>query len=80
MDSSAEAPRAGKRRFLSAVFLALPFVVIVSAVIVFLGVGRWLVVEDPLDKAQAIVVLSGRIPMRAKEAARLYNAGYAAQV
>jgi uncharacterized SAM-binding protein YcdF (DUF218 family) len=80
MDSSAEAPRAGKRRFLSAVFLALPFVVIVSAVIVFLGVGRWLVVEDPLDKAQAIVVLSGRIPMRAKEAARLYNAGCAAQV
>jgi len=39
-----------------------------------------LVIEDPLDKAQAIVVLSGRIPMRAKEAARLYNAAYASQV
>lgn len=53
---------------------------VASAVIIFLGVGRWLTVEDPLDKAQAIVVLSGRMPMRAKEAARLYNAGYAPQV
>jgi uncharacterized SAM-binding protein YcdF (DUF218 family) len=48
--------------------------------IIFLGVGRWLVVEDPLDKAQAIVVLSGRMPMRAQEAARLYKASYAPQV
>jgi hypothetical protein len=37
-------------------------------------------VEDPLDKAQAIVVLSGRIPMEAKEAAHLYHAAYAPQV
>ena len=37
-------------------------------------------VEDPLDKAQAIVVLSGRMPQRAKEAARLYNAAYAPQI
>jgi len=43
-------------------------------------VGRWLIAEDPLDKADAIVVLSGRIPVRAKEAARLYNAGYAPRV
>jgi uncharacterized SAM-binding protein YcdF (DUF218 family) len=48
--------------------------------IIFFGVGRWLIVEDPLDKAQAIVVLSGRMPVRAKEAARLYNAGYAPEV
>jgi uncharacterized SAM-binding protein YcdF (DUF218 family) len=48
--------------------------------IIFLGVGRWLVVEDPLDKAQAIVVLSGGMPMRAREAAKLYNAGYAPQI
>jgi len=48
--------------------------------IIFLGVGRWLIVEDRLEKAQAIVVLSGRMPMRAQEAARLYNAGWAPQV
>jgi uncharacterized SAM-binding protein YcdF (DUF218 family) len=48
--------------------------------IIFFGVGRWLVVEDPLEKTQAIVVLSGGMPMRALEAARLYNAGLAPQV
>jgi len=63
-----------------AILLALIVGLIVFAAIIFLGLGRWLVVEDPLDKAQAIVVLSGRIPMRAKEAARLYNAAYARQV
>ncbi len=50
------------------------------AITLFLGVGRWLFVEDPLEKARAIVVLSGRLPMRAIEAARLYNGGYAAEV
>lgn len=47
---------------------------------VFLGVGRWLVVEDPLVHSDAIVVLSGRLPERALEAARLYKAGYADEV
>jgi len=46
----------------------------------FLNVGRWLDKEDPLQKAAAIAVLSGRMPDRALEAARLYNQGYARQV
>lgn len=46
----------------------------------FLNVGRWLDREDPLQKASAIAVLSGRMPDRALEAARLYNQGYAPQV
>ena len=45
-----------------------------------LGVGRWLVVEDPLEHTQSIAVMSGSVPMRALEAARLYRAGYATQV
>jgi hypothetical protein len=45
-----------------------------------LYVGRWLVVEDPLEKAQAIVVLSGRMPLRALEAAKLYRNGYAPKI
>jgi uncharacterized SAM-binding protein YcdF (DUF218 family) len=53
--------------------------VLLSAV-ALLGVGRWLVVEDPLEKAQAIVVLSGGMPLRAKEAAKLYREGYAPKV
>jgi uncharacterized SAM-binding protein YcdF (DUF218 family) len=63
-----------------AILLTLAVGLVVFAAVIFFGVGRWLVVEDPLDKAQAIVVLSGRIPLRAKEAARLYNAAYAPQV
>jgi uncharacterized SAM-binding protein YcdF (DUF218 family) len=80
MHSSAAAPQTSKRHIRSVVLLTLPLVLVVSVVIIFLGVGRWLVVEDPLEKAQAIVVLSGRIPVRAKEAGRLYNAGYAPQI
>jgi hypothetical protein len=50
------------------------------ALAVFLGVGRWLVVEDPLHPAQCIVVLSGAMPVRAIEAARLYRQGVAPAV
>lgn len=46
----------------------------------FLNIGQWLIVQDPLAHADAIVVLSGRLPERALEAARLYHAGYAEQV
>ena len=51
-----------------------------AGLFVFLNVGRWLVVEDPLQKASAIAVLSGRMPSRALEAARVYKQGYAARV
>ena len=53
---------------------------LVLALVIFLGVGRWLVVEDPLTKARAIVVLSGAMPVRAIEAAKLYRKGYAPEV
>jgi uncharacterized SAM-binding protein YcdF (DUF218 family) len=50
------------------------------AMIVFLNVGRWLILEDPLQKADAIAVLSGRMPGRALEAAQVYKQGYAQRV
>jgi len=53
---------------------------LLGAVVFLLCLGRWLVAEDPLEKAQAIVVLSGRMPLRAMEAAKLYTAGYAPRV
>jgi uncharacterized SAM-binding protein YcdF (DUF218 family) len=59
-------------------FLLSLFVFLV--LLVFLNVGRWLVVDDPLRKADAIAVLSGRMPSRALEAARVYKQGYASQV
>jgi uncharacterized SAM-binding protein YcdF (DUF218 family) len=60
--------------------LAVCLGAVVLALTVFLGVGRWLVVEDPLMNSRAIAVLSGSMPLRAMEAARLYRQGYAPQV
>ena len=79
MHSSADAPQVRKRHLAQAILLTLAVGVIAFTVVIFLGVGRWLAVEDPLDKAQAIAVLSGRIPIGAKEAARLYKAARAPQ-
>ena len=62
------------------VFISVASMLIFLLLIALLGVGRWLVVQDPLEKARAIVVLSGGMPLRAIEAARLYRAGYAPQV
>lgn len=44
------------------------------------GLAHWLVVADPLERAQAIVVLTGDLPFRAMEAATLYRQGWAPQV
>jgi len=60
--------------------LALAAALVVLVVGVIRGVGYWLVVEDPLEPAKAIVVLSGRMPLRALEAAEIYHEGYSAEV
>jgi uncharacterized SAM-binding protein YcdF (DUF218 family) len=59
---------------------AVVYGALLMAIVMFLGVGRWLVVEDPLDKARAIAVLSGSMPLRAMEAAKLYREGYAPEI
>lgn len=51
-----------------------------STFLILLGVGKWLVKEDSLQKAAAIVVLSGNFPDRALEAAELYREGYAPEI
>ena len=76
-DSPALVP-SGKRRALMVAAVACGLVAL--ALSAFFGVGRWLVVEDPLARAQAIAVLSGRMPVRAREAAKLYREGYAREV
>ena len=55
-------------------------VLAVAGITEFLTIGRWLVVQDPLVHADAIVILSGHLPDRALEAGQLYRAGYAEQV
>jgi DUF218 domain-containing protein len=62
------------------IVLGVAGLLLLGAVIFLLGIGRWLVVEDPLEKAHAIVVLSGRMPLRAIEAAKLYREGCAPKV
>jgi uncharacterized SAM-binding protein YcdF (DUF218 family) len=81
MSSAFDTETQPKERHLtrSIIFIALG-TLIVAALVLFLGIGRWLTIEDSLEKVQAIVVLSGRMPMRAMEAARLYRAGFAPEI
>ncbi len=62
------------------VYLSILALFVGAGAWVFLHLGEWLVVEDPLMTAHAIVVLSGGMPDRALEAARLYHQNAAAQV
>jgi uncharacterized SAM-binding protein YcdF (DUF218 family) len=66
-----------RRRLILAGVLIL---LVVAGTALFFTVGRWLVVQDPLARADVIVILSGSLPERALEAARLYQAGYADQI
>ncbi len=69
-----------RKHSLRFVALIIALVVCVAGVFAFRGAGRWLVREDPLGSADAIVVLSGSMPARAEEAGRIFNMGYAHEV
>jgi uncharacterized SAM-binding protein YcdF (DUF218 family) len=80
MATSPNSPVVAPRTRLWIILAAAGCGIMVLTLAVFFGVGRWLVVEDPVAKARAIVVLSGGMPVRALEAARLYTQGYAPEV
>jgi uncharacterized SAM-binding protein YcdF (DUF218 family) len=42
--------------------------------------GTWLVVDDPLQPARAVVVFGGQVPFRAMEAAAIYKQGMTREV
>jgi uncharacterized SAM-binding protein YcdF (DUF218 family) len=69
-----------RRKTFRIVALAVALVVCAAAAVAFRGAGRWLVREDALAPADAIVVLSGSMPARAEEAARIFRLGYAHEV
>jgi uncharacterized SAM-binding protein YcdF (DUF218 family) len=69
-----------KKRRLWPVLLGAIVILLAAGVVVFRSIGYWLIVEDPLQSADAIVVLSGGLPHRSIEAARLFHAGYAPEV
>ncbi|MGD1210275.1 MAG: YdcF family protein [Candidatus Acidiferrales bacterium] len=72
-------PRSSRRRR-QIILLVVVLALCVAAVVAFRGVGRWLVREDPLAKADIIVVLSGAMPARAEEAAEIFRMDYARDV
>lgn len=53
---------------------------LVSASLTLGQLGKWLIVEEPLRSASAIIVLGGHLPFRAMEAARIYHEGWAPEV
>lgn len=61
-------------------FLAAFGLGLLTAIVVLRNAGRWLVCQDPLARADVIVVLSGGLPHRAEEAATLFRRGYAPEV
>ena len=70
-------PQRRQFRYALASALLLLILLVPSSII---EVGQWLVVQDPLQPSRAIVVLSGQMPFRAMEAARLYHDGLAPEV
>src|SRR5579862_6099591 len=68
-------PRSSRRRR-QIIMLVVVLALCAAAVVAFRGVGRWLVRPDPLAPADVIVVLSGAMPARAEEAARIFGMGY----
>jgi uncharacterized SAM-binding protein YcdF (DUF218 family) len=76
--------RASPSRFLSRrawLLSAAALVVLVSlAAYAFQNAGVWLVREDPLEKAQFVLVLSGGLPDRALAAAEVFRASHAKEV
>lgn len=71
----------GGRRFSFRIAaLAIALLLIAGVVMGIRGAGRWLIRQDALEPADAIVVLSGSTPFRAEEAARIFRLGYAREV
>lgn len=68
-----------KRALLRATAFAALLILLLAA-LAFPRLGRWLVVEDPLAKADVIYVLSGTRYERPLEAVDLFKAGWAPRV
>ncbi len=71
--------RTKRRRFIWT--LAFLLVACLGAFVAWLPkLGAWLVIQEPLQTADAIVILGGNLPFRSQEAAALYRQGWAGQV
>ncbi len=80
MNETLDGERPARRRWGKLAAYGIVGLFIAAAALGLWRVGRWLVVQDELEMAPVIVVLSGRMPDRAREAAALYEQGYASRV
>jgi uncharacterized SAM-binding protein YcdF (DUF218 family) len=78
LDTSANS--VGHKRHRRWVLLLIALLVFAIGAIAFREAGYWLVREDPLQKGDVIVVLSGGLPYRANGAANIFKSGYAPEV
>jgi uncharacterized SAM-binding protein YcdF (DUF218 family) len=64
------------------VLIAILFLAVAAALLLVAlsTVGRWLMVDDPLQSAYSVVVFGGQLPFRAMEAAAVYKQGYVREV
>jgi uncharacterized SAM-binding protein YcdF (DUF218 family) len=69
-----------KRAKLSLLCLFILLTLLCATLVGFRGIGRWLIREDPLSPADAIVVLSGSLPYPAEEAGKIFRMSYAPEV
>lgn len=67
-----------KRKFL--IWIALAILFLLPAILLVPRMGTYLVRQDKLEKADAMVILMGNIPDRALETYDLYEMGYASEI
>jgi DUF218 domain len=60
--------------------LVLLLLLLILAIFAVRNLGHWLIKQDALEHADAIVVLSGGLPYRAEGAAEIFKGGYAPDV
>ncbi|HKQ86164.1 MAG TPA: YdcF family protein [Candidatus Acidoferrales bacterium] len=72
------AMRSHATRFIAATGVLI--LIVGCAIFAFRHAGRWLIHEDRPSRADVILVLSGSMPYRAEEAAKVYRAGYASEI
>lgn len=78
LDTSASS--VGRTLRLRWILLGIALLAFAAGTIAFRDAGYWLVREDPLAKADVVVVLSGGMPYRANGAANIFKSGYAPEV
>lgn len=54
--------------------------ILIVGLAAFRQAGRWLILDEPLSKADVIFVLSGGLPYRAEEGAKVFASGYAPEL